>query len=48
MELWKDVADQFDKVVVIVNGEEIARLNCHKSGHESKEGHFCVFMQRFF
>jgi hypothetical protein len=48
MGLWKDIVDQFDEVVVTVIREETLRLNCHKLGHESKEGHFCVFMQRLF
>jgi hypothetical protein len=45
MGLWKDIIDPFDEVVLAVIGEEIFILNCHKSGHESKEGHFCVFIQ---
>jgi hypothetical protein len=48
MGLWKDIVDQFDEVVVTVIREETLRLNCHKLGHESKEGHFRVFMQRLF
>jgi hypothetical protein len=48
MGLWKDIADQFYEVVVATIGEEILRLNDHKLGDESKEGHFCVFLQRLF
>jgi hypothetical protein len=43
--LQKDIANQFDEIVLTIIGEELLRLNCHKSGHESKEGHFYVFMQ---
>jgi hypothetical protein len=43
--LQKDITDPFDKIVVTIREEEILRLNGYKSGHESKEGHFCVFMQ---
>jgi hypothetical protein len=44
----KDIIDQFHEVVVAIIGEEILRLNGHKSGDESKEGHFCVLMERLF
>jgi hypothetical protein len=33
----KDIADQFHEVIVAIIGEEILRLNGHKSSDESKE-----------
>jgi hypothetical protein len=46
--LWKDIADQFHKIVVAIMGEEILKLNDHQPGDEGNEGHFCVFMKRLF
>jgi hypothetical protein len=44
----KDIIDQFYEIVVTIVGEEILILNSHQPGDKSKEGHFCVFMQRLF
>jgi hypothetical protein len=48
MGLQKDITNQFNEIIVIIIGEEILKLHGHQSDHESKEGHFCVFMQRLF
>jgi hypothetical protein len=48
MGLQKDITNQFNEIIVIIIGEEILKLNGHQSDHESKEGHFCVFMRRLF
>jgi hypothetical protein len=48
MGLWKDMTDQFQEVVVAIIGEGIFKLNGHKSGDESKEGHLCVLLQWLF
>jgi hypothetical protein len=46
--LQKDITDQFHEVVVAIIREEIFGLNGHKSGDESKRGHFCVLLQQLF
>jgi hypothetical protein len=48
MGLQKDITDQFYEVIVIIIGEEILRLNDHKSGDGSKEDHLCVLIHRIF
>jgi hypothetical protein len=48
MGLQKDITDQFHEVVVAIIREEIFGLNGHKSGDESKRGHFCVLLQQLF
>jgi hypothetical protein len=46
--LWKDIVDQFQKIIVAIIGEEILGLNSHQPGDEDKEGHLCVFMKWLF
>jgi hypothetical protein len=46
VKLQNDIADQFHEIIVAITGEEILELNGHQLGDESKQGHFCVFIQR--
>jgi hypothetical protein len=48
MSLRNDIADQFHEIVVAIVEKEILGLNGHQLGDESKEGHFCMFMQQLF
>jgi hypothetical protein len=41
--LWKDITDQFHKIIVAIVGEEILGLNGHHPGDEGKVGHFSAF-----
>jgi hypothetical protein len=46
--LQKDIANQFQEIIIAIVGEEIVGLNGRQLGDEGKEGHFCVFMKRLF
>jgi hypothetical protein len=48
MRFQKDITDHLHEIFVRIIGEEISGLNDHQLGDESKEGHFCVLMQRLF
>jgi hypothetical protein len=46
--VWKDIAGQFQEIVVIIIGEEILGLNGTQPGDEGKERHLCMFMKWLF
>jgi hypothetical protein len=45
MRLQKDIADQFQEIIVAIIGEEILGLNGHQPGDEGKEGHIMALLK---